>query len=150
MSRWPQRNQFISIFSTRFANVEPSFGRPFRADVCNRIIHANQIMLGKYHRIRFYAVSYTIHIDRLKEARGAIGIEPFDPFILENMVAVLSPYRRRHMRVAKTGLYLCAASLLNKTPLPHDSVLINHLLNDTTRKSDHPVGYKDLNVQSYT
>ena len=96
-------------------------------------------MLGKYppnpHSLRV-VLSHIIRIDRLKEARGAIGVEPFDPYVLENMVAVLSPYRRRHSRTAKTGLYLCAASLLNKTPLPHDSVLVNHLLNDFTRESN--------------
>jgi len=90
------------------------------------------------------------HIDRLKEARGAIGVEPFDPYILENMVAVLSPYRRRHSRTAKTGLYLCAASLLNKTPLPHDSVLVNHLLNDFTRESNLPFRCMDPNVRCYS
>jgi hypothetical protein len=124
---------------SRFAKAEPTFGRPFRADIYNRIIHANQIMLGKYQpSFVLYGTPYIIRIDRLKEARGAIGVEPFDPFILENMVAVLSPYRRRHSRTAKTGLYLCAASLLNKTPLPHDSVLTNHLLNDFSRKPNLP------------
>jgi len=87
-----------------------------------------------------------IRIDRLKEARGVIGVEPFDPDALENMVAVLSPYRRRHSRTAKIGLYLCAASLLNKTPLPHDSVLVNHLLNDFTREFNSP----PLWVHTYT
>jgi len=104
-------------------------------------------MLGKYHHACVpFGLPYIIRIDRLKEARGAIGVEPFDPYVLENMVAVLSPYRRRHSRTAKTGLYLCAASLLNKTPLPHDSVLVNHLLNDFTRESNLPFGYTDPNA----
>ena len=99
-------------------------------------------MLSKYHQILilylravFCLTIIIIRIDRLKEARGAIGGGPFDPYVLEDMVAVLSPYRRGHSCTAKTGLYLCAASLLNKTPLPHDSVLVNHLLNDFTRES---------------
>lgn len=76
------------------------------------IIEANQIIL-----------------DRLREGRAAIGDKPFDPFILENMVSVLSPYRRRATRINKTGFYLCAASLMSKSPLPHDSVLAQHVLN---------------------
>ena len=102
-------------------------------------------MLGKCHqtlilylRVGFALPSLSFVQTALKEARGAIGVEPFDPYVLENMVAILSPYRRRHSRTAKTGLYLCAASLLNKTPLPHNSVLVNHLLNDFTCESNSP------------
>jgi hypothetical protein len=100
-----------------YAAVEPSLSHTFRGDIISNIVQANQIIL-----------------DRLREARGAIGAEPFDPHILENMVAILSPYRRRSTRVTKTGLYLCATSLMSKTPLPHDSIftqqLLNHLVHD--------------------
>ena len=99
-------------FEFRFAAAEPSFKRPFRGDIAQTIIQSNQIIL-----------------DRLREGRAAIGAEAFDPYILENLVAVLSPYRRRATRINKTGLYLCAMSLMSKTPLPHDSVLTQHLLN---------------------
>jgi hypothetical protein len=105
-------NNHQIITFDRFAAAEPSFGRPFRGDVIQTIIQANQIML-----------------DRLREGRAAIGNKPFDPYILENMVSVLSPYRRRATRINKTGFYLCAASLMSKSPLPHDSVLTQHVLN---------------------
>ena len=59
---------------------------------------------------------------------------------------MLSPYRRGHSRTTKTGLYLCAASLTDRAPLPHDSVLMNHLLSDLTRKPKFPVGYTKHNV----
>ncbi|KAG8869598.1 hypothetical protein FRC20_001182 [Serendipita sp. 405] len=95
-----------------FAAAEPSFTTKFRGDLVQTIVQANQIIL-----------------DRLREGRAAIGAEPFDPYILEKMVAVLSPYRRRATRINKTGLYLCAMSLMSKSPLPHDSVFTQHLLN---------------------
>ncbi|KAG8830689.1 hypothetical protein FRC17_004437 [Serendipita sp. 399] len=95
-----------------FAAAEPSFTSKFRGDLAQTIVQANQIIL-----------------DRLREARAAIGAEPFDPYILENMVAVLSPYRRRATRINKTGLYLCAMSLMSKSPLPHESIFTQHLLN---------------------
>ena len=106
-----------SDFVNRFASAEPSFTKPFRGDIIQEIVQANQVIL-----------------DRLREGRAAIGVEPFDPFILENMVAVLSPYRRRASRITKVSLYLCAMSLMSKSPLPHDSdfsqVLLNQFVHD--------------------
>lgn len=105
-------SRLYCLTSSRFANAEPSFKKQFRGDIVQTIIQANQIIL-----------------DRLTEGRAAIGAEPFDPYILENLVSVLSPYRRRASRINKVGLYLCAMSLMSKSPLPHDSVLAQHLLN---------------------
>jgi hypothetical protein len=46
----------------------------------------------------------------------------------------LSPYRRRASRITKVSLYLCAMSLMSKSPLPHDSdisqVLLNQFVHD--------------------
>ncbi|CCA70282.1 hypothetical protein PIIN_04221 [Serendipita indica DSM 11827] len=95
-----------------FAAAEPSFSKPFRGDLAQQIVQANQVIL-----------------DRLREGRTAISTEPFDPYIVEHMIAVLSPYRRRASRINKTWLYLCAMSLISKSPLPHDSVLVQPLLN---------------------
>jgi hypothetical protein len=102
----------ISFLLVRYAAAEPAFGKPFRGDLAQTLIQANQIIL-----------------DRLREGRAAIGDMSFEPFILENMVAVLSPYRRRGNRINKVGLYQCAMSLMSKSPLPHDSVLAQHVMN---------------------
>ncbi|KIM23580.1 hypothetical protein M408DRAFT_253625 [Serendipita vermifera MAFF 305830] len=100
-----------------FASAEPSFTQPFRGEIIQEIIQASQIIL-----------------DRLREGRAAIGVEPFEPFILQNLVTELSPYRRRASRITKTNLYLCATSLMSKSPLPHDSdfsqVLLNQFVHD--------------------
>lgn len=68
--------------------------------------------------------------DRFSDARIALGSEAFDPFILESIVAVLSPYRRRAHQMVKLSLYLSATSLLSKSPLPHDAVGIEEHLQD--------------------
>ncbi|KAF8716570.1 hypothetical protein RHS02_09900, partial [Rhizoctonia solani] len=49
---------------------------------------------------------------RYREARAAIGTTPFDEYIIEEFISVLSPYRRRFTRTIKTSFYLF--------PLPHD------------------------------
>lgn len=68
-------------------------------------------------------------LDRFQEARIALGREPFDPFIIENLVSILSPYRKRAHRTAKISLYLSATSLLSKTPLPTEGATVEkHLL----------------------
>ena len=59
-----------------------------------------------------------------------LGREPFDPFILENMIHVLSPYRRQAQLTAKLSLYLSATSLLSKRPLPHDAIMVDKHLQD--------------------
>ncbi|KAG8719517.1 hypothetical protein FRC08_002644 [Ceratobasidium sp. 394] len=86
-----------------FANSEPQLARPFRGDIVNRILKSCRIIL-----------------DRYREARAALGTEPFNEFILEEFISVLSPYRRRFTRTIKTSFYLVASSLANKFPLPHD------------------------------
>jgi hypothetical protein len=59
-----------------------------------------------------------------------LGRGPFDPFILENMIHVLSPYRRQAQLTAKLSLYLSATSLLSKSPLPHDAIMVDKHLQD--------------------
>ena len=107
----------FNLSSNSYASAEPAFSKPFRGDLVEEIVQANQII-----------------VDRLREGRAAIGVEPFDPVILENMVKILSPYRRRSTRITKIGLYLCAMSLMSKSPLPHDSdfsqALLNHFTHD--------------------
>lgn len=60
----------------------------------------------------------------------ALGRGPFDSFILENMIRVLSPYRRQAQLTAKVSLYLSATSLLSKSPLPHDAITVDRHLQD--------------------
>jgi hypothetical protein len=59
-----------------------------------------------------------------------LGRGAFDPFILENMIHVLSPYRRQAQLTAKLSLYLSATSLLSKSPLPHDAIIVDKHLQD--------------------
>ncbi|KAL5632771.1 hypothetical protein ACGC1H_005649 [Rhizoctonia solani] len=86
-----------------FANSEPQLAKPFRGDVANKILKSCRIIL-----------------DRYREARAALGTTPFDEYIVEEFISVLSPYRRRFTRTIKTSFYLVASSLANKFPLPHD------------------------------
>lgn len=134
--------QIIDIGSLMaYASVEPSFTTPFPGETIQKIVQANQIIL-----------------DRLREGRAAIGAEPCDPFILENMVSVLSPYRRRASRNTKIGLYLCAMSLMSKSPLPHDSdvsqAMLNHFIHDvlilSSQLLQHENGMRAIHGGSYT
>ncbi|KAG8791858.1 hypothetical protein FRC17_008698, partial [Serendipita sp. 399] len=59
------------------AAAEPS-SVPWRPHIPHRLLQANGLL-----------------IDRLQEARIALGHEPFDPFIVENMIKVLRPYQRQ-------------------------------------------------------
>ncbi|KAJ1303164.1 hypothetical protein OPQ81_011365 [Rhizoctonia solani] len=86
-----------------FANSEPQLAKPFRGDVVNKLLKSCRVIL-----------------DRYREARAAIGTTPFNEYITEEFISVLSPYRRRFTRVIKTSFYLVASSLANKFPLPHD------------------------------
>ncbi|CAE6445071.1 unnamed protein product [Rhizoctonia solani] len=86
-----------------FANSEPQLAKPFRGDVVNKLLKSCRIIL-----------------DRYREARAAIGTTPFDEYITEEFISVLSPYRRRFTRTIKNSFYLVASSLANKFPLPHD------------------------------
>ena len=58
-------------------------------------------------------------LDRLREARAALGTKEFENFILTHFVKVLAPYRARNVRMLKAQLYLVASSLQAKAPLPH-------------------------------
>ncbi|KAG8888779.1 hypothetical protein FRB98_006791 [Tulasnella sp. 332] len=86
-----------------FAKAEPSISRPFNPSLTLRAIKANQVIL-----------------DRMREARAAIGTTRLDEVILTNFVTVLSPYRRRSTRISKGVLGMCAASLTSKLPLAQD------------------------------
>ncbi|PVF96818.1 hypothetical protein CPB86DRAFT_708358 [Serendipita vermifera] len=94
------------------AALEPS-PVAWRPHIPNRLLQANGLF-----------------IDRLQEARIALGHDPFDPFILNNMIRVLSPYRRQAHQSAKLSLYLSATSFLSKSPLPHDIVPVDRHLQD--------------------
>lgn len=74
----------------RFASVEPTFGQPFKAPVIARIIRSHQLIL-----------------DRLREARTALGEEGFSPEIRKNFSDVLVPYRKQAKRVTRALSYLC-------------------------------------------
>ncbi|CAE6373431.1 unnamed protein product [Rhizoctonia solani] len=98
------QTQLIEIMPLlMFANSEPQLAKPFRGDVVNKLLKSCRIIL-----------------DRYREARAAIGTTPFDEYIIEEFISVLSPYRRRFTRTIKTSFYLVASSLANKFPLPHD------------------------------
>ncbi|EJU01750.1 hypothetical protein DACRYDRAFT_116214 [Dacryopinax primogenitus] len=100
-----------------FAAAEPQWEAPFRSDAAVRIVRANQILL-----------------DRWSEARSAIGTEPFPAFISREFISVLSPYRRQAYVHAKVSLYLAAASMASKMPLPLEvpkaGKLISEMMHD--------------------
>ncbi|BGP44750.1 hypothetical protein JCM10450v2_000564 [Rhodotorula kratochvilovae] len=87
----------------KFASVEPTFGQPFKALVIARIIRSHQLIL-----------------DRMREARTAIGAEGFSPEIRHNFSDVLLPYRKQGKRVTRALFYFTATSLSTKQPLPPD------------------------------
>ncbi|KPV78386.1 uncharacterized protein RHOBADRAFT_49163 [Rhodotorula graminis WP1] len=87
----------------KFASVEPTFGQPFKAPVIARIIRSHQLIL-----------------DRLREARTALGEEGFSPEIRKNFSDVLVPYRKQAKRVTRALSYFVATSLSTKQPLPPD------------------------------
>jgi len=84
-----------------FAAAEPQWDAPFRSDSAVKILRGSQILL-----------------DRWSEARCAIGSEPLPPFISREFISILSPYRRQANVHLKASLYLCAASMASKLPLP--------------------------------
>ncbi|BGP28655.1 hypothetical protein JCM10296v2_000391 [Rhodotorula toruloides] len=87
----------------KFASVEPTFGAPFRAPEISRLIRSHQLVL-----------------DRLREARSAIGADGFSPEIRRNFSDVLVPYRRQGKRISRALFYFVATSLSTKAPLPPD------------------------------
>ncbi|GAA6062409.1 hypothetical protein JCM10212_006195 [Sporobolomyces blumeae] len=86
-----------------FARVEPKFLMPFNAPVLLKIIRSLQFIL-----------------DRLREARTAIGTAGFNETIHHDFASVLYPYRLHSQRLARTLFYLGATSLLSKTQLARD------------------------------
>ncbi|GEM06176.1 transmembrane protein [Rhodotorula toruloides] len=87
----------------KFASVEPTFGSPFRAAEISHLIRSHQLVL-----------------DRLREARSAIGAEGFSPEIRRIFSDVLVPYRRQGKRISRALFYFVATSLSTKAPLPPD------------------------------
>jgi hypothetical protein len=106
-----------------FAKDEPQLSKPFQAGVIAKIIRANQIILGTRNVFvsAFYVLFAHFALDRQSEARAAIGTIPFSSEILKSFVAELSPYRTRITRIMRTRFCLSAASLMSKTPLPHET-----------------------------
>ncbi|GJN91517.1 hypothetical protein Rhopal_004540-T1 [Rhodotorula paludigena] len=86
-----------------FARVEPQWNNPFRSEVLLRIIRSQQVIL-----------------DRLREARTAVGLRGFNPVIHHDFANVLFPYRLHSQRLSRTLFYLGATSLLSKTQLARD------------------------------
>ncbi|KAM0793227.1 hypothetical protein ACM66B_000693 [Microbotryomycetes sp. NB124-2] len=86
-----------------FAKLEPTFGQPFKGDVIVQIIRSHQIVL-----------------DRLREARTAVGVSGFSPLIHSNFCVSLFPYRLHSQRLMRTLFFLCATSLVSKASLDRD------------------------------
>ncbi|BGP21516.1 transmembrane protein [Rhodotorula toruloides] len=87
----------------QFAKVEPKWWAPFKADTLLKIIRTQQVIL-----------------DRLREARTAVGMKGFNPTIHHDFANVLFPYRLHSQRLARTLFYLGATSLISKTQLARD------------------------------
>ncbi|SCV68572.1 BQ2448_693 [Microbotryum intermedium] len=87
----------------RFSALEPAFGHKFDGATFSRIIRNHQIIL-----------------DRLREARTAIGVEGFPKSIKDNFTTPLAPFRNQNKRFMKALFYLVGTSLATKNPLPHD------------------------------
>ncbi|GAA5932493.1 hypothetical protein JCM3775_005935 [Rhodotorula graminis] len=86
-----------------FAKVEPKWWAPFQGELLLRIIRSQQIIL-----------------DRLREARTAVGLRGFNETVHRDFANVLFPYRLHSQRLARTLFYLGATSLLAKTQLARD------------------------------
>ncbi|GAA5826891.1 hypothetical protein JCM11251_002144 [Rhodosporidiobolus azoricus] len=87
----------------KFSSVEPTFGTPFKAATIARLIRSHQLIL-----------------DRLREARTAMGPEGFSPEIRKHFSDILVPYRKQGRRVSRALFYLIATSISTKQPLPSE------------------------------
>ncbi|KDE05411.1 hypothetical protein MVLG_04206 [Microbotryum lychnidis-dioicae p1A1 Lamole] len=87
----------------RFSALEPAFGHKFDGATFSRIIREHQVIL-----------------DRLREARTAIGTEGFPRSIKDNFTTPLAPFRDQNKRFMRALFYLVGTSLATKKPLPHD------------------------------
>ncbi|KZO91191.1 hypothetical protein CALVIDRAFT_602427 [Calocera viscosa TUFC12733] len=101
-------NQLIS-----FAALEPTWQKPFQKEAAAKVLRANQLL-----------------VDRWSETRSAIGSEPFPPFVSQQFVSILSPFRRQCYTVTKTSLYLAATSMASKIPLPLETPNPGRLVSD--------------------
>ncbi|GAA5917094.1 hypothetical protein JCM6882_009495 [Rhodosporidiobolus microsporus] len=112
----------------KFSSVEPTFGTPFKAATIARLIRSHQLIL-----------------DRLREARTAIGPDGFSPEIRQHFSDILVPYRKQGRRVSRALFYLIATSISTKQPLPselpsmvstsrniqHDAMILSRRLTQT-------------------
>lgn len=64
--------------------------------------------------------SQQIILDRLREARTAVGLHGFNATIHRDFANVLFPYRLHSQRLSRTLFYLSATSLMCKTQLARD------------------------------
>lgn len=85
------------------AKLEPTFGTPFKGDVLLKVIRTHQILL-----------------DRLREARTAVGTEGFGESVHRSFVLQLYPYRLHSQKLSRTLFFLGATSLVSKTQLARD------------------------------
>ncbi|KAH7102865.1 hypothetical protein BKA62DRAFT_92072 [Auriculariales sp. MPI-PUGE-AT-0066] len=88
----------------QFAAAERDLGPPFRADLVTQMLNCLQQIL-----------------DRVKEARYTIGTSTLPDIIIREFSQRLAPYRRRHIKMTKTSLHLCASSLASKLPFPGET-----------------------------
>ena len=64
--------------------------------------------------------SHQIILDRLREARTAVGTEGFNDTMHKDFASCLFPYRLHSQRLARTLFFLGATSLVSKTQLARD------------------------------
>ncbi|CEQ38838.1 SPOSA6832_00288 [Sporobolomyces salmonicolor] len=90
------QSAILGLASTyEFAKVEPKFLMDFKADVLLKIMRNLQVVL-----------------DRLREARTAVGLAGFNPTIHQDFASVLYPYRLHSQRLTRTLFYLGATSCM--------------------------------------
>ncbi|KZW03135.1 hypothetical protein EXIGLDRAFT_828873 [Exidia glandulosa HHB12029] len=87
-----------------FSAVEPHFIFPLQRKPMIVILQSLQNML-----------------DRLTEARTAIGAQPVPELVTREFEAQLLPYRRQFDQFARAALFNCASSLACKAPLSSDA-----------------------------
>lgn len=64
--------------------------------------------------------SHQLILDRLREARTAIGTDGFTVDIRRLFTQPLAPYRKQAKRFTRALFYLVSTSLATKEPLPHE------------------------------
>ncbi|KAI5477284.1 hypothetical protein MNV49_006505 [Pseudohyphozyma bogoriensis] len=87
----------------KFAAAEPTFGQPFEGEALVRVIRSQQLVL-----------------DRLRQARMAMGGDGFSTELRELFINELSPYRGQVKRFARSLFFFVSTSLATKTPLPSE------------------------------